>query len=303
MKHEIEEIVNEALMCGEATILVEGLDDIKFYDNVAKKADCTLNIQAIETVEGYNEGCESVIKAIEDIQDLIQRDKRLQPYILGIIDRDGRYYREGLPGLKCLFILKYYSYESHLITKSTIRKQIAYMTKVSDNMITDEIIESIIDEFNKSLKPLYYISLEALKSHCNSEYRGCVTYGKKAGNIFGYNAQEYIWNQIESKIDELNIFADNYGITQRDIKYIAKGKWLLHVWCDLIIRKTKDLYRWCGNKLPQCQMCEVNKADKCLWRVEGNFQISHIMNYLRSYDVIETEEIKYISERLKLLAS
>jgi hypothetical protein len=303
MKHDIEEIVIEAIMCDEPTIIVEGIDDIKFYDNVSKLINIDLNIQAIETIQGYTEGCENVKQAIEDLQDFISHDIRAEKFILGIIDRDARYYRGEIPNLKGLFVLNYYSYESHLVTLNTIHRQICYMTKVSHKMIDATVLEYIYEEFIKGLNKLYYISLEALKTSCNSEYHGVVSYGNEAGNILGYGAIDYIWNQISPKIDELNLFAKEFNICQDDLKYIAKGKWLLFYWCDYITRSVKNLYNLCGEKFPTCPYCLIGKKEKCLWKPEGNFQIPHIKNYLCSKEVIDLDEISYICDRFRLLVS
>jgi len=303
MKHDIEEIVIEALMCGEPSVIVEGLDDIKFYDNVINKIGYHANVQAIETIEGYGEGCGAVIQAIKDIQQLLERDKRLELYILGIIDRDARYYRSEVPNLKSLFVLKYYSYESHLVTKSTIRKQIALMTKVNNDMITEDTIEKLFSDFQEGLHQLYYFSLEALKTSCDANYVGCVTYSMKAGNVCGYNAIDYLWQQIGAKVTELDRFANDFGIGKTDFKYIIKGKWLLFAWCDFIIRKSKQFHSCCGDTIPECQMCKSGKNDKCLWKIEGNFQVNQIKNYLCSYDVIDLNELDYLCQRLRLLAS
>lgn len=303
MKYDIDETVAAALMSGEPVILVEGIDDIKFYGNIAEKCNLMINVHAIETIEGYGEGCTEVLRAIEDIQDKIARDDRLQKYVLGIIDRDARYYRGELPNLKCIFVLKYYSYESHLITNVTIKKQIQMMTRVNNSMINDNIINYLLREFDKKLDRAYYIALEALKNSCVPDYKGCVSYSCKAGNIFDRGAFNYIWSKIELKKVELEQFAYEYGITRNDIKYILKGKWWLHLWCELIVEQAKTFHLRCGNVFTECQMCKSGKKDKCLWKQEGNFQMGQLKSFLCSIDAIDLEEIRYVYERLKLLAS
>ncbi|MBP3335242.1 MAG: DUF4435 domain-containing protein [Ruminiclostridium sp.] len=302
MQYDLDETVLAAVMSGEPTVLVEGIDDIKFYGNVAHKIGRNINVQAIETVEGYSEGCDEIIRAIGDIQHSIQSDARLKKYILGIIDRDARYYRGELPNLECLFVLKYYSYESHLITTNTIKKQIEMLTKVTSSMIKDNVISYINEKFNEKLEKAYYISLEALKNACDTSYQACVAYSKKAGNIFSKSALEYIWGQVSYKKEELDEFANNYGVSRTDIKYLMKGKWWLYLWCEFIVNESKNLHFHCGNDFEICQMCKADKKEKCLWKVEGNFQIGQIKSFLCSIDAIDLNELDYLRQRLMLLA-
>ena len=51
MKNDLEETVIAAFMCKQPVILVEGQDDIKFYDNIASLKRLSVGVQAIETIE------------------------------------------------------------------------------------------------------------------------------------------------------------------------------------------------------------------------------------------------------------
>lgn len=128
MRHDIEETVVAAMMSHEPVIIVEGQDDIKFYSNIASRIQCNVGVQAVETIEGYSEGCDQVIAAIEAVQELIAADVRLSKYVLGIIDRDSRHYMNNIPDMDNMLVLKYYSYESHLVTSKSIRRLLGIMT-------------------------------------------------------------------------------------------------------------------------------------------------------------------------------
>ena len=52
MKNDLEESVIAAFMCKQPVILVEGQDDIKFYDNIASLKRLSVGVQAIETIDG-----------------------------------------------------------------------------------------------------------------------------------------------------------------------------------------------------------------------------------------------------------
>lgn len=60
-------------------------------------------------------------------------------------------------------MLKYYSYETHLITDVTIKRLLEQLTKIPGSSITQEVVEWIKDEFENQSNELYYFSLEALK--------------------------------------------------------------------------------------------------------------------------------------------
>ena len=47
MKNDLEETVIAAFMCKQPVILVEGQDDIKFYDNIASLKRLSVGVQAI----------------------------------------------------------------------------------------------------------------------------------------------------------------------------------------------------------------------------------------------------------------
>ena len=55
----------------------------------------------------------------------------LKKYVMGIIDRDVRQFLNNLPSKNNLLVLKYYSYETHLITDVTIKRLLEQLTKNS----------------------------------------------------------------------------------------------------------------------------------------------------------------------------
>lgn len=81
MKNDLEETVIAAMMCNQPVILVEGQDDIKFYDNIATLEGLSVGVQAIENIADYSEGCEQVCNAMDEVETLIQNDNRLKKYV------------------------------------------------------------------------------------------------------------------------------------------------------------------------------------------------------------------------------
>lgn len=298
MKNDLEETVIAAFMCKQPVILVEGQDDIKFYDNIATLKGISVGVQAIETIEGYSEGCEQVGNAMEEVAYLIQNDNRLKKYVMGIIDRDVRQYLNNLPVKDNLLVLKYYSYETHLITDITIKRLLEQLTKVPGSLITQEVIDWLKQEFESQSNELYYFSLEALKKMCDDTYQSDITYGLDGGAVIG-GAKRYRWSLIEPKKNDLDQFAIVHSISKNDLKYIAKGKWFLSTWCDYLIKKAKMLRSVCGIQIPQCEYCKVGQPNKCLWGSSSSFQVVEIESLLCTQQFIDLNEVNYIFEYMK----
>lgn len=302
MEYNINEIINIALMTGQPVVIVEGYDDIKFYSNIGYRIGKQINIVAIETVEGFSEGCEEVIRAIQSLQSYYANDSRLIKYMVGIIDRDSRQYRETVPDLKGLFVLKGYSYESHLITKNTVTKQIELLTSIGMIEPTNEAVSYLLREFENLKKKAYLISLEALKNACVNDYDSIVKYSYKPAQIMSKQNMDSIYNEVLAKKSELDEFAEIHNISyEEDYITVIKGKWLLYLWCRYLVDKVKQLHKLCGVKIPACPMCLAGKSEKCLWKSTSNFQVGQLESYLKSKDVIDMSELGYIVERFNTL--
>ncbi|CBK79371.1 hypothetical protein CC1_04430 [Coprococcus catus GD/7] len=298
MKNDLEETVIAAFMNKQPVVLVEGQDDIKFYDNIATLNEKTVDVQAIEMIDGYAEGCEHVCNAMDEISLLIQNDSRLKGYAIGIIDKDVRDYLNEVPSNDNLLILKYYSYETHLITDVTIKRLIEQLTKVPGSLITDHVIDIIKQGFSNQSRELYYFSLEALKKRVDASYQANVEYGEKGGALIGRGG-EYKWGLIAHKVTILDQFASRYNINPENLKLIVKGKWYLEAWCDYLIKKVRELHSLCGTEIPKCKYCDAGNEQKCLWRVSSTFQREQIKSLLYSRQFIDKDEVKYISDFMR----
>lgn len=298
MKNDLEETVIAAFMCKQPVIIVEGQDDIKFYDNIATLNRLSIEVQAIETIDGYTEGCEQVCNAMDEIASLVQKDNRLKKYVMGIIDRDVRQYLNNVPVKDNLLVLKYYSYETHLITDMTLKRLLEQLTKIPGALITQDVVDWLTQDFANQSNELYYFSLEALKKMCDSTYQADITYGLDGGAVIG-GGKRYRWSLIQSKINDLDQFAVVHSISKNDLKYIAKGKWFLATWCDYLIKKVKILHSVCGIQLPQCNFCKAGEPNKCMWKPSSSFQVVEIESLLYTQQFIDLNEVDYISEYMK----
>ena len=88
--YEIDEILNEAIITGVPALIVEGIDDISIYDNLALKVPFEYEVYAVENIEGFSEGCEQVILAVEELNTLESEAHELTNHVLGVIDKDVR---------------------------------------------------------------------------------------------------------------------------------------------------------------------------------------------------------------------
>lgn len=235
---------------------------------------------------------------MDEITHLIQNDNRLKRYVMGIIDRDVRQYLNRLPVKDNLLVLKYYSYETHLITDITIKRLLEQLTRVPGSLITQGVVDWLKQDFESQSTELFYFSLEALKKMCDDTYQADINYGLDGGAVIR-GAKQYRWSLIEPKIDDLNQFAIVHSISKNDLKYVAKGKWFLSTWCDYLIRKVKLLHTVCGIQIPQCKYCEVGQTDKCLWKSSSSFQVVEIESLLYTQQFIDLNEVNYIYEYMK----
>lgn len=301
MRSRIEELYTEAIMSEVPMIVVEGADDIAFYERLSLDIGKNTYVIAVENIYGYKAGCDDVIKAIEEVEPMIVNRDINEKYIRGIIDKDSRFYRHEIPSLKCLFILDYYSFESHLANRHGLMIILPKLCGISEKMIDDRIIRYLEKDLIKTFEQLFYISLEALKSACIRGYDGIFKYGQTSGRVFGKDNLGNMLPQLETKKEELYEFAQVYDITISDLRKIAKGKGYIHVYAQSILNNIQKLSNECKkNTIQTCQYCKAGKFEKCMYKITKNFQLGQVINLLLcEYD---ENEIWYIKEELRKLA-
>ena len=308
-QYNLKELVADALMNKYPLILVEGKDDIQIYDKITSNLSIECEIKAIENIPDYGEGNEYIIKAIENLQEVIVTKPELLKYILGIIDRDARFYKDELPELKGLFILKYYSIESNFIARNNLKNALFELTEINSRLCNNELLDYIEKEIKEIYLRLYYVSLEALKNACIKDYSGLIGFSKdidgreiRKGKILKIIKEESLYLSFNKKKDELDEFAStkNISFNLEIVKFISKGKWLLHVYSDFILNKIKKLAEYCKNEqILQCQYCKTGKYNKCLYKLKRAVQIHHVESML--LNKIDENEFKYIYDRFRLL--
>lgn len=266
--YEIDEILNEAVMTGIPVIIVEGVDDIAVYCDIFRSLSFPTEVYAIEHIDGYGEGCEHVIKAITELNSLDCNSEILRKNILGIIDKDVRDFRGEMPQVDHIFVLKYYSIESHFASKDSIEKVAKIALKGGSSLVNDSLCSFLKEQIDRKLLNLYYFSLEALRNAIDHSYESSFSYSCSYGKIRSSG------DFIQEKANDLDIFARENLLppTIDTIKRISKGKWIFDFFANELISIFSQLNISCRNgDIESCKSCATESFDKCLYKFrEGN---------------------------------
>lgn len=298
MTLKLPELFNSAIMTSTPMIIVEGSDDVGFYESVLNHVSKEGNVYAIENILNYAEGCSEVIRAIQDLQSRI--NEKNKQFLLGIIDGDVHYYRNTTPKLKCIFILKYYSFESHFISQANLKILIGNLISNSKFSTSKEVMDYCNKEIDIKFRELYYYSLEALKKSLKPNYASVVSYSTPAGTLYC----NHFFQAIKQRKYNLNYFARSKKIVfdMNNLKKIAKGKWLLHYFAASSLSRLNNLSLACNNgEITQCQFCSQGKPNKCLRRLNSNYNVDNIKSKLLS--MFDEREFRYIFKRFNKLGN
>lgn len=301
----VNNLLANAVITNRPLLVVEGKDDIQFYDTICEKIQKDFKIVAIENISGYTEGCDKVIDLTLDLQITLTTDTSLQNFYLGIIDKDVRDFRDAnyfstINNYLNLFILNYYSYESHYITTGNIKKLIRQFTSINNEILSDDFINIIYNEITSEIvNILYYPSLEALKNATTQNYISEVGYSDKF-NAFTKNPGKVA--NINAKISDLDILATNFNLSKdfNQLKLFSKGKWVLECFSELIKKIIIRLNEDCKNGIiNQCQYCEHGVNEKCLYRPKQMLNNAVIASLILPY--VDENETIYILQKLTQL--
>lgn len=294
MKYIIGEVLSGAIMTKTPVIIVEGIDDVKVYDDVCGLLDSDYQVLPIECIKDFSEGNEHVISAMEHILNMPSSKYDYGKYILGIIDKDVRDYRGELPNNRLICTLKYYSMESHFINKIVIKEMLHMFTKITSDLLVDELVDVIYDNISLKLHDIYLLSLEALKGAVDRSYHSEFCYSFSEGRV----TNQTDIDRVRNKKDSLLSFADDMNIeySMDSIKRIAKGKWLFYLFSYLLEKEMISLPSMCHeHKITSCRICMAD-VDKCLYRIKDG--VTHKVLRSASLGVIESSDFIYIKERI-----
>ncbi|OHY72991.1 DUF4435 domain-containing protein [Marinobacter sp. AC-23] len=293
--YEIDELLNEAIITGVPAILVEGIDDISIYEEISTKAPFNVEVYAIENIEGFTEGCDQVIAAIQELDSLPNDSHSLSDNILGIIDKDVRDYRGELPDIEPLLVLNYYSIESHFVSEQIIANILRLSSKTSRDLISDELCNLMMREIEEKLLDLYYFSLESLRNSVESEYSASFSYSYSPGRIYDLKTRQ----DVLEKQRDLDVFATSLGLSPciDTLKSISKGKWLIDIFSQELINSINGLPEKCSaSSIVTCKSCISDAFDKCLYRIKDGFTKKTIRSLILAS--VEGAEVQYIENRI-----
>lgn len=294
---QASELLQAAIMGDMPLVIVEGYDDVRLYEEFAKQSEIECDVMASENILTCKEGCEGVISNIDAIESVAGHTD-ISKHVVGIIDRDARFFRNEMPQSKALLILNLYSIESHFVGEETVRRILTSVLNASDSQIESLDISKIYGEIVERLMGVYEVSLEALKKACVRGYAAEAGYADKIRSVF----QSGAYTRIMQKQEELNAYATSLNIqrTWQDLTVICKGKWLLDLFCDHLHEYISQLPHLCAsNKISQCQFCTAGTSKKCLYRWRENYNSGHLRGMARGY--VDLPDFTYIRGRLETL--
>jgi hypothetical protein len=298
MEFNLEEIYIQSIMTKIATVIVEGVDDVPVYDSICSHLNKKYDVIAVENIDNFAEGSVGVIQAMEKISFMPSCSHIPKSYILGIIDKDVRDYRNEVPQNDLVFMLNQYSMESHFVSEEALKGIINRSIKATSNLKDEKLNEFIFQKVQESISELYLYSLEALKGATDSTYDSDFSYSYKYGRI----KDPVIKQKMDIKKTPLMTYAHSLGITEciNSLKKISKGKWLLSYFCEQLEKIFQNLPSDCNNShIEKCQFCINEALNKCQYKLKEG--ITHITIKSFALEEVEGAELNYIRSRLEIM--
>ncbi len=294
MEFNLNEIYIQSIMTKTATIIVEGVEDVPVYDAICNRLDKNYDVIAIENIEEYSEGSDNVIDAMDIVMEMDHSQHNPNNYIVGVIDKDVRDYRNEIPKNNLIFMLNQYSVESHFVSSNVLPGVLPRAIKATTNLMENDLDSFIYGKIQETINQLYLYSLEALKGALDPSYQSCFSYSYKYGRIKDIVIRE----KISQKEHELIEFGSEIGVKSciQDLKKISKGKWLLNHFCQTLEAILKKLTDDCANeRIIKCQFCINQAIEKCQYKLRDG--VNHISIREFTLDQVEISELDYVRER------
>ncbi|WP_440493374.1 DUF4435 domain-containing protein [Serratia sarumanii] len=299
MKYVLGEVLSQSIMTKTPTVVVEGIDDVKIYDSICRSAEKNCFVIPVECIDGYTEGNDHVIRAMNDIAHMPLSKYNYRDYILGVIDKDVRDFRQEMPINDLIFPLSVYSIESHFVNKECILYFIEEVTKATSDLVSQNLENVIVAEILRNFDDLFLFSLDALKGAIDPTYTSHLGYSSSEGRI----VVESDITEIRKRRDALIDFAKDMRIdfNLETLKRISKGKWLLFLFCYQLEKVIKNLPSRCGGgEITSCRVC-IADVEKCLYKIKEGINHKTMRNLL--INKVHFSEIDYVRRRIRELIS
>jgi hypothetical protein len=289
------EIVNDAIMSGQAAIVVEGITDIQLYRGIVNCLEREAILRPVELIDGFSEGCHEVVRLIEDLEKSADLGPYIKGNIVGVIDKDVRDFRNEVPESESLFVLKLYSIESHYVCETVLARCIVEATHAPQDDRLNQISREIYQSFAQNHELFYLASVEALRAALEPGYSAEYRYSDTYGRLNDTRLRE----RLQLRKIPICEYAHTMGLNCdiNIIRKISKGKTLLDFYCSTInneIRKLKSACR-AGN-VPRCDYCDSGIAGKCYYKVKTGVSDASLRNTILGQ--FPTSELSYIIDGL-----
>lgn len=297
-KYEVDEILNLAIMSKTPYVIVEGVDDIRIYEEISKSAGVACEIYSVEMLDGLAGGNDGVIAAVETMESLpMPPGKAVNQFVTGVIDCDARYFRNEMPAFSSIFSLRAYSIESHFVSRFSVKPAINRVTRISSR---DEIdVESIYFRVEQSMSNLYYFALDALKNAVDPSYNSIIGFSTKPGRRRDANTIA----ELHARKDGLDEFAENFHLNGSidSLRKFVKGKWLLTAFSEELFCEIEQLVAKCKSlSIKQCSMCERDNLSPCLFQLRDGLNKNSLYSIL--VDFVDVPDFDYIRDKFRSLA-
>jgi hypothetical protein len=301
------ELLRQAIKEEIPVVIVEGPDDIKIYNKLAKETNKEVVVKAVEFIEG-GEGanCHAIFSIISknDFQSEIKKKDNRQ-WLLGIIDGDTIEYkswmkRESIENIIGLYQLKLYSFESYFVSEHNLKHLLVTITRMgSMSKITDITINYFLKKFKPIEEMLFQISIDNLIFLQNDKIKSSLD-SMKINEIIN-NPKVQI--DLKERSKNINDFIETNNIDfEKDKKKIIKGKKLFQTFYEIIRMELKAIPDNCRKiSVDNCDYCSEDKKlrEKCLWKTTqySNYDQFKPIVYLNT-DNPEFNEIKNVINAL-----
>jgi len=270
---QVNDLISIAKMSGTPYLIVEGVDDIPIYDKIKTSRFLNIEIYASRQFDGIEPGCRGVERVINILNETFTEDLASQ-YVLGIMDKDVKDFRNEIKIIKNLLYTEYYSMETHLISNTIVLKIISNFIRSPENLIDNIIIESFWNFFHSQSSDLYNISLDSLKNSIEQDYSNLYSYSNSYQELKN-RAKLILLNNIKEDLKEfesLNHLSHSIEI----LKKISKGKWFLSFFCEVLADYIKSELNTCSldSNRSSCSMCIIQNHDECLYKQKSDLPVN-----------------------------
>lgn len=289
---EPDELVNLSIMSKMALAIVEGVDDVPIYQRLCNERKIPVDVYASEMLISDQEGCNGVKTNIKEIRNILP-DFPIENYVVGIIDRDARFFRNEIPDDNAIFVLGVYSIENHYANPESIDYLVKQFTSVDsiDANLADEMHRTILGKISF----LYYLTLECIKNACEQGYDSLAGFSNKIRELVGRD----IHIQVVSRKAALDKLATQFGLSNDEnfLLKITKGKWLLELYYSELESELRKLSAKCkSGHIAKCKVCIVELEKKCYYSPSSFISGDILMK--QSFMNSKLSDLDYIANRI-----